>query len=379
MRILYQSDGFLPGVIGGVEVLSWHLLKALRQRGHDIRVVTGRTSREPGSAACFDGLDLLRIDFNRALQSRALAAIAEAKGKVAEAADDFKPDILHLNDVMPSSFFFRRHGALARHPRLLTLHSPFEVMERGGLAERMIADADRVVAVSQAQADGMSFAKSIAHKLSVIRNALPIPQTAIAPPPAGPPRLLFYGRLVPEKGLDVAIRACRRLRDRGHSFTLTIAGSGDARPALEQLGHDLLADHVTFQDWVEPALVPSLINTSTLVLMPSRWREPFGLAALQAAQMGRPVVASSVGGLQEIVVHGQTGLLVPPDDDVALADAIASLLAEPSAALRMGMQARRRAETEFSFGRFVDAYEAAYLDLMSRWKSHGVSSPETNP
>jgi glycogen(starch) synthase len=115
---------------------------------------------------------------------------------------------------------------------------------------------------------------------------------------------------------------------------------------------------VDFLGWVHPDRVLALMNDSTMVLMPSRVPEGFGLVALQAAQMNRPVVASGVGGVMEVVVHEETGLLVEPADEGALAGAIIALLGDPARAERLGRAGRRRAETELGWERHVDAYDA---------------------
>lgn len=90
------------------------------------------------------------------------------------------------------------------------------------------------------------------------------------------------------------------------------------------------------------------------MLIPSRL-EPFGLVALQAAQMARPVVATRIGGLPEIVVHGETGLLVSPDDLEQIVEALSFLLSNPQARAQMGLRARVRAQTHFNFQDWVDS------------------------
>jgi glycosyltransferase involved in cell wall biosynthesis len=107
------------------------------------------------------------------------------------------------------------------------------------------------------------------------------------------------------------------------------------------------------------------MNRATAVLMPSRW-EPFGLVALQAAQMARPVIASRIDGLREVVVHGQTGFLVPPEDPAALADAIAGLLGDAEQASAMGRAAQQRARETWPWISHVDAYEELYADALGR-------------
>jgi glycogen(starch) synthase len=98
--------------------------------------------------------------------------------------------------------------------------------------------------------------------------------------------------------------------------------------------------------------------------MPSRWEEAFGLVALEAALMARPVVATRVGGLPEVVLDGETGLLVQKDDSGALARAVGFLLDHPEQAMSMGNAGRLRAKEVFSLARYVDAYDTLYRRLI---------------
>ena len=200
-------------------------------------------------------------------------------------------------------------------------------------------------------------------KTAVILNALPMPKPRPTELPFARPVLLCLGRLVWDKGFDLAIRAFALLRDRGIVAKLVVAGDGSERSNLEALAGDLrVADGIEFIGWVAPDRVADLINTATLMLMPSRWPEPFGLVALQAAQMGRPTIAAAVGGLPEIVEHGRTGLLVAADSEHGLADAVQELLANPRWARRLGDHARQRAREKFDFAAFVDDYERVYAE-----------------
>jgi glycogen(starch) synthase len=116
-----------------------------------------------------------------------------------------------------------------------------------------------------------------------------------------------------------------------------------------------------------------LINEATILLVPSR-QETFGLVALEAALMERPVVATRVGGLPEIVVHEQTGLLIDHDDAVGLAGRISFLLDHPDAAVRIGRAARSRTEAVFGWQHHVDAYEALYQKLTKGFALHCARS-----
>ena len=98
--------------------------------------------------------------------------------------------------------------------------------------------------------------------------------------------------------------------------------------------------------------------------MPSRWEEPFGLVALQAMQLAKPVVATRVGGLPEVVLHRETGLLVPKEEPGELAQAMMEILRDPALGSAMGQRGRERAEQVFGFERMVYEYEALYQSLL---------------
>ncbi len=144
-----------------------------------------------------------------------------------------------------------------------------------------------------------------------------------------------------------------------------MAGDGPERLALEQqTAHLGLTHAVDFLGWVVPENVPALINTATMVVMPSRW-EGFPNVALQAALMARPVVAARVGGLPEIVEHQRTGLLVEKENCPALAEAMRFLLDRIPEASQMGQEARSRVQQMFSWESCVDAYDALYRQLIN--------------
>jgi glycogen(starch) synthase len=361
LRLAFQSDAFLPAVIGGAEVFALHLLKALQSRGHQVLVLT--SGGEAGGVVrhAHEGVDIVKLDFPNVLLARDLAAYARLCAEVGRIVADFEPDALLLSDTGRCGFFFLRRRAAGAVPRLLTLHSPVRPAERDTLQNQLMREADAIVAVSRAlHGDVVAAAPWARPKLSAIVNALPMPALAPSLLPTAPPRLLFIGRLVADKGADVAIQALAHARDAGLILDLVVTGDGPERPALQALTRTLgLEEHIAFNGWTQPTDIPALINTATAVLVPSRWREPFGLVALQAAQMGRPVIASAVGGLPEIVEDDETGLLVPADDAQALAQAIIRLTSAPGLAARLGRNARRRAQDVFGFDRLVDDYEAA--------------------
>jgi glycogen(starch) synthase len=187
------------------------------------------------------------------------------------------------------------------------------------------------------------------------------PKLAPTPRPVVPAALFAYGRLVADKGFDVALRAFAIVRQRHPKACMTIAGDGPARADLERLAAMLgLTACVGFVGVVPPDAVPKLLNEATVVIVPSRWDEPFGLVALEAALMERPVVATRVGGLVEAVEDEVTGLLVSKDDPDALAAAVLALLDDAPRADAMGQAGRARARDLFAWDRCVAAYDQLY-------------------
>jgi glycosyltransferase involved in cell wall biosynthesis len=166
------------------------------------------------------------------------------------------------------------------------------------------------------------------------------------------PTLLAVARLVRQKGLDVLVRAMRAVTSRVPDARLLIAGEGPERAALERLVRNLgLEQSVSLLGHRED--VPELMRRAWLLVHAARW-EGFGLVLLEAMQEGLPVIATAVGAVPEIVVDGETGRLVAPDDDRAFADAVLAALGE---------QRFRREAGAGGFQRLVERFSA---DAMGR-------------
>lgn len=172
--------------------------------------------------------------------------------------------------------------------------------------------------------------------------------------PGEPPLLLAVGRLVRKKGFHVLIEACRRLRDAGTPFHCIIVGEGPERSNLEALvrQHDL-GDRVTLAGAVaQDRLRDSYYARSALLAQPCVVDEQgdqdgIPTVLLEAMAIGLPVVATSISGIGEAVIHGETGLCIPPDDPAALAQAIDDILGSPARAADLSAGARRLMERRF--------------------------------
>jgi glycosyltransferase involved in cell wall biosynthesis len=214
------------------------------------------------------------------------------------------------------------------------------------------------------------------------RRAVVVPNPVVAPPPVTDhlvsedrspdrPVVLTCGRLHPVKGYDVLFAAVAILIERQRDLHVVVRGDrqlgheAHAHALVEQLRNDGLTDVVEFADFGEHPFEAG--RGAAVYVQPSR-HETFGLAAAEAMAASLPVVASAVGGLAELVDHGRTGLLTPPGDATALADAIERLLDDRVLAARLA--AAGKAEVADRFGRGVVAMAEVYERAASRRRRH---------
>ncbi len=369
MRILYWTPLFWPN-LGGIEVLAMKTLPALQKRGHELIVVTSHGELDLPDRSEYNGIPVYRFPFWKVLTKRDLKEVIKVKKQVAELKQTFQPDLVHLH--FPGHIAYFHLNTVSAHPvpTLLTVHTDFYGLpgDANTLFGQVIRSATWVNAVSKATlADTLQIVPDIIHRSSVIYNGLNVPELLPEPLPFDKPQILCLGRLAHEKGIDLAITAFASVLKPFPQARLVIAGDGPARSDLEgQVAALGLESTIEFTGWISPEKVPQLMNQSTVVVMPSRYREPFGLVALEAAQMARPVVATRVGGLPEVVVHQETGLICEKEDSAALAEAIAFLQDHPDTAVLMGEMGRRRALELFSLEKFVDNYDRLYSRLTGK-------------
>jgi glycogen(starch) synthase len=365
-RIVFFTESFWPS-IGGVEVLASPFGEAMIERGYDFVVVTGRTEDETPDVDEYRGIEIHRFPFVQTILRRQVEEMAVTMSRLTRLYADLRPDVFHVNFTGPGVMF--HVSAAARHPAPTVVAIQVAIPERrdqGLLAGRLLRSAEWVTANSQRMLEyTRSLVPEIASRSSTIYNGLPLPPLDATPSRLDEPLLLCLGRVVADKGFDLAIRALPAVLARAPGARLVIAGDGSDRANLESMAVELGVDRqVDFTGRIEREQVPALIESATMVLMPSRWEEAFGLVALEAAQMARPVVATRVGGLPEVVVDRETGLLVPREDPGALADAIIELITDRSRAREMGLRARERSVEVFGWARYVDEYEELYCRLI---------------
>lgn len=245
-------------------------------------------------------------------------------------------------------------GRVARVPTLCHVHEAEDGLPRPiRAALHMPLRLARVVVVNSrasAAAVGGPGAGALLVYNGVAEPAGPVPPPH--PEPGPPIRIVLVGRLSQRKGSDVAVKAVRLLRERGHDAILTLVG--DVFPGYEWFEEELRAevgndDAVVFAGFRDS--VWDSFGESDIAIVPSRV-EPFGNVAVEAMLAGRPVVVSATQGLVEIVTDGDNGVIVRPDDPIALADGIARLLDDWDGALAMAKRARDDAARRFGKDRY---------------------------
>jgi glycosyltransferase involved in cell wall biosynthesis len=234
--------------------------------------------------------------------------------------------------------------------------------------------ADRIICVSNSVRDHLLEDQPKAAKLvEVVRNGIPLPaeqsrtvekmrdELSLA---ADLPVVGMIGRVSPWKGQEILVRAAAILRSEGIACQFVAIGGvfDDEIHHLDRLQETIrslnLENVVKIEGFRKDAR--ELIAAFDMLVLPSILPEPFGLVVAEAMAAGKPVIATAHGGPTELVVEGETGSLIPPNDPYALASAIKSLLADPDEAARLGRAGRKRLLDQFEIREYVQRIERLY-------------------
>jgi glycosyltransferase involved in cell wall biosynthesis len=346
------------GGIGGSERHLLALLPALAARGVDVSFI-GLDNPTGAPQPFYDELEAADVPFERLRSGHDLDPMLAVR--LPRHVRARRPDILHTHLVHADVY-----GALAPGVRVVsTKHNPdpfrtgpFRHIERT-LARR----ASRIIAISDAvRRFNVDEVGLPAKKIELVYYGLDELPEPWAPNPAlpiaeGKPLLLCVGRLVVQKGVDIAIRALESIPD----ATLLVLGDGPGRAAVERLSKELgVADRLLLPGRVGD--IAALYRRADVLVHPARW-EGFGLAMLEAMLAAKPVVATRAGAASEIVVDGQTGVIVPASDPWTLGDAVNALLRHPDRVRSYGTMGLERARTEFSVAKMVERTLAVYASV----------------
>jgi D-inositol-3-phosphate glycosyltransferase len=380
---------------GGQNVHVAALSAALAARGHHVTVYTRRDSLDlPERVVVGSGFEVVHVDAgppDQVPKDSLLPYMGQLARGVAADWGQEPPDLVHGHFWMsglaaldaargsigsgypvPVVQTFHALGSVKRRHQGTQDTSP---AERAWLEPAVGRTADRIIATCSDEVFELKALGVQGSKVSVAPCGVDLelfsPHGPAEPREGSRYRIATVGRLVPRKGVDLAIRALRELKDGGRDDVELLVVGGSSGPdglagdpearRLTALAAELgVADQVVLRGQVPQAQMPALLRSVDAVVC-APWYEPFGIVPLEAMACGVPVVAAAVGGLIDTVVHGKTGLHVRPQDAGALASALAELLANPEQARQLGKAGRRRVCSRYSWDRVAAETEKAYL------------------
>ena len=331
---------------GGLEMHTHLLAKSLRSRGHDVTLFASlKSDPDLGLEAICEETSLLETGL---AEARDVAFFREhhAYLRLMTMLRERSFDIVHNNSLhyLPLTM-----AATLPAPTVTTLHTPpFCWLESG---VRLGRRATHIVAVSQATANMW---KEVTCIDGVIPNGIDLDLFPFSYCAEEPPYLVWYGRIVPEKGLHLAIDAARAV-----CLPLKIAGPRPDPRYFEASIAPRIGEGVTYVGHLAHRELAQLIGGARAAICTPCWEEPYGLVVAEALATGTPVAAFRRGGIPGILDE-TCGVLAEPDDAESLAQAIRGALLLDRAACR------RRAERHCDARRMVDAYERLYRELIDR-------------
>ncbi|MEZ4680166.1 MAG: glycosyltransferase family 4 protein [Caldilineaceae bacterium] len=418
LKIAFICNLYPPYIVGGNEILARDVITALRARGHEVHVLTGRGPELPDDGYTHSALDLdlthkediflggLPLTARRLIQWH-LYHHPTYLGVRATLAD-IKPDlIIAWNLYMASAaplIAARRHPApFIAHPAdkwlLYMLHDIRGLVPgttaRHRLGLRLIQRVIQPLLSRLARPDYLLTVSEFIRELHIragygetqsIATFLGVPTSKFTYQPhehpgTAPWRLLFVGQLWHGKGPQVAVAAMRLLQERGDlpAVELDIFGGGTAEYVrhLQSLIDDAgLTTTVHIRGFVSHEQLVREFHNHHIYLFCSLWDEPFSGGLLEAMGTGIPTIATTAGGTPEAVNHEVNGLVVAPDQPAQLADAIVRLMQEPTLYARIGQQGAADVARLWTFDRYIDRLEALYRAIVA---GHQAGQPISLP
>lgn len=374
MKVLWVTGEYPPDV-GGIATMAQQTLRALESRGVETHaLICGR-----GDSDGLDGaITLTRRPILESIVENDAAAIARWVSFVRQLKLDTAADVYHVHPADPSVLVHLLTLSAHPAPTVVTFHQQMFSVLPGATPEslmgRLIAQAQVITAVSAASAnEAIEALPGIADRILVIPNGIAVGKEPVLLPNS--PEILAVGRLVPAKGFHDLIRSMSVVVASLPRAHLTIVGDGPEGLALRQLSDQLgLAESITFTGAATPDEVRTFMDSSAIVAIPSTF-EGMPMVALEAAERGRAVVGSNVGGINEVVLDGATGVLVNRDEHFIenYAKALSGLLCEPVETARLGKAARERMESRQSVEHSAQLYEIVYRAVSREYPAPLVS------
>lgn len=381
MNILHVYKDYFP-VLGGIENHIRWLAEGMQARGHQVRaLVTDPTPR--GGEAVIHGVPVTRVGRQFNVSSAPIGVgMFPALRRLGRDAE-----IVHLHAPYPPGELAQLLLAAGRRT-VITYHS--DIVKQAGLLRvyapflrAILRRADAVLVASPPYVQTSPFLAPVHQafpgKVRVVHFGIDLAR--FAPTPAtleraaqlkaryGPgPLILFVGRLRYYKGVSVLVQAMAQVTAQIPGARALIVGSGpmegEIRQVMAQMG---VTDSVILAGSLPDADLPAIYRAADLFVLPSIHRsEALGIVQLEAMASGLPLVSTELGtGTSYVNRHGETGLVVPPQDPPALAAAIVQILGDGALSARFRAASQRRAAREFSLAHMLDSTEQVYRELLA--------------
>lgn len=387
-----------PVVVGGLGRHVHALATQLAAQGHDVVVLCRQPSgtdaiTHPTTDLVSEGVRLVRVAedpahfvFEKDLLAWTLA-MGHAMTRAGLALGSWRPDVIHAHDWLVA------HPAVAlaeafRVPLVATIHATEAGRHSGWLSHPLNQQVHSVEWWLANRADSLITCSSAmrgeaGHLFEVDTADVSVLHNGIEPngwkvrakdvgaarrtySPHGDPLLLFFGRIEWEKGIQDLIAALPRIRRFHRGTRVVVAGGGSQTEWLQdQARKHRVLRAVEFVGHLSDRSLAALLTAADAVVLPSRY-EPFGIVALEAAAAGTPLVASTAGGLGEVVQDGVTGLSFAPGDVDGLARAVRDVLSDPTSAATRARAAKARLVTDFNWATIAADTAAVYAAAVVR-------------
>jgi O-antigen biosynthesis rhamnosyltransferase len=374
LRVLHFYKTYFPESFGGVEQFIYQLALGGSRRGIDTQVLslTKRPTALQTTVCENHRSHHVRQSFEVASTGISFGAFKRFKA-LASTVDIIHyhypwpfADVVHFATPISKPTVLTYHSDIVRQRNLLSLYKP--------LMKRFLGSVDRIVATSPNYLETSNTLKDYRNKIEVIpigldRSSYPDPDAALHEKwrsEVGEGFFLFVGVLRYYKGLHILLDAIR-----GTDYRVVIVGAGPIEFELRQHAAEIGLNQVHFLGALSNPDKATLFDLSLAVVFPSNLRsEAFGITLLEGAMYGKPLISSEIGtGTSYVNVDQQTGLVVSPDDPVALRDAMRQLYENPKMAKEKGRQAYLRYLEYFTADRMVDRYARLYEELILSHKT----------